>query len=344
MEDWKVAKTVASKAKSAQKSAREEVQLSPTVSDEATALKSQFEKEGLIVLPATPTQTITSTQPVATQIQPSTTTPFQPSTTTPFQPSTATPFQPSTLAQFQPSALAQFQSSPVFNTPPGHIPIGAVYGNYNSPNHPSSETSWSGGMNLYRHSSFTGEDAMELGRSSTPSSSSGDYQNLWGEIRKLRNQMDQVRSVLKLKKKLKAKTSSESACYPPTPTDSPLEMDTSGTKGCWLGERGTGQSTFIESLYQEDIARAENDGTTPAKLAVNLLCALFSQEDISTGNCTQPRKPGIMLLDQKKMCGIRYHVNYRFPCAKQDEPRRWNNLLTKNLNAKCRSKRLPQDS
>ncbi len=31
-------------------------------------------------------------------------------------------------------------------------------------------------MNLYRHSSFTGEDAMELGRSSTPSSSSGDYQ------------------------------------------------------------------------------------------------------------------------------------------------------------------------
>ena len=109
------------------------------------------------MLPATPTQTITSTQPVATQIQPSTTTqiqpstitpfqpstttPFQPSTTTPFQPSTATPFQPSTLAQFQPSALAQFQSSPVFNTSPGHIPIGAVYGNYNSPNHPSSEVS-----------------------------------------------------------------------------------------------------------------------------------------------------------------------------------------------------------
>ena len=101
------------------------------------------------MLPATPTQTITSTQPVATQIQPSTTTPFQPSTTTPFQPSTttpfqpstATPFQPSTLAQFQPSALAQFQSSLVFNTPPGHIPIGAVYGNYNSPNHPSSEVS-----------------------------------------------------------------------------------------------------------------------------------------------------------------------------------------------------------
>ena len=50
---------------------------------------------------------------------------------------------------------------------------------------------------------------------------------------------------------------------------------------------------------------AENVSTSPNKLAVNLLTALFSHEELSTGNCTKAMRSDIVLLDQEKIQAIR---------------------------------------
>ena len=41
----------------------------------------------------------------------------------------------------------------------------------------------------------------------------------------------------------------------------------------------------MRGVTQEQVLAAENDGTTPEKLAVNLLLALFTESELSTGNC-----------------------------------------------------------
>ena len=52
---------------------------------------------------------------------------------------------------------------------------------------------------------------------------------------------------------------------------------------------------------------AENEGTSPDKLATKRLMCMFTKED---GNCTPPRKEGIKLLDQKRILGIRCMFTY----------------------------------
>ena len=41
-----------------------------------------------------------------------------------------------------------------------------------------------------------------------------------------------------------------------------------------------------KGLRPDDLLAAENDGTTPQKLAVNLLNVLFDKKEISEKNCT----------------------------------------------------------
>ena len=53
------------------------------------------------------------------------------------------------------------------------------------------------------------------------------------------------------------------------------------------------------------LSAAENAGTTPEALAVQLLTAIFTDEELQTGNCTKPRKSGIVQLDQVKIKAIR---------------------------------------
>ena len=44
---------------------------------------------------------------------------------------------------------------------------------------------------------------------------------------------------------------------------------------------------------------------SPQKLAVNLLTAMFSHTELASGNCTKAIRDDILLLDQKKIQGIR---------------------------------------
>ena len=53
------------------------------------------------------------------------------------------------------------------------------------------------------------------------------------------------------------------------------------------------------------IRTAENSSSTPEKLAVSLLQALFSEEELRHGDCSQPLREGILLLDQEMVRRIR---------------------------------------
>ena len=58
----------------------------------------------------------------------------------------------------------------------------------------------------------------------------------------------------------------------------------------------------IPGLTPTLLSAAENAGTTPEALAVNLLTTIFKEEELRQG---KPRKPGITQLDQVKVKGIR---------------------------------------
>ena len=53
------------------------------------------------------------------------------------------------------------------------------------------------------------------------------------------------------------------------------------------------------------IRQAENASKTAESLAVNLLLAMFSEEELKKGNCTTPRREDITLLDQNRVSAIR---------------------------------------
>lgn len=75
--------------------------------------------------------------------------------------------------------------------------------------------------------------------------------------------------------------------------------------GIWLGNpRDEGERVAVD-ITPEELSRAENMGTTPEKLGIQLLFVLFTKEQLSKGNPTKPRKPGIQLLDQTKIKAIR---------------------------------------
>lgn len=48
-------------------------------------------------------------------------------------------------------------------------------------------------------------------------------------------------------------------------------------------------------------AALEDASTTPPKLAVNLLVALFTHDELAHGNCTKANRADVKLLDQIKI-------------------------------------------
>lgn len=75
--------------------------------------------------------------------------------------------------------------------------------------------------------------------------------------------------------------------------------------GVFLGNPRDPEKRVQVNLSTDQLKRAEIKGVSPEKLAVALLEVLFTFEELSTGNCTQPRKEGIRLLDATKLNGIR---------------------------------------
>ena len=58
----------------------------------------------------------------------------------------------------------------------------------------------------------------------------------------------------------------------------------------WLGNPlDITKRVEIPGLTREMLSAAENAGTTPEALAVQLLTAIFTDEELQTGNCTKPR-------------------------------------------------------
>lgn len=66
-----------------------------------------------------------------------------------------------------------------------------------------------------------------------------------------------------------------------------------------------GDHVVLQGIPEAAIRNAEVTGLCPGKLAINLLVALFSYEELSTGNCTKPSREDICLLDQVKIQAIR---------------------------------------
>ena len=78
------------------------------------------------------------------------------------------------------------------------------------------------------------------------------------------------------------------------------------TDGVYLGDpRNPHSRVFVKGITQDAIVMAENSGATPERLAVNLLTVLFTETELANGNCTKPRKDGIMQLDGTKVKAIR---------------------------------------
>lgn len=79
--------------------------------------------------------------------------------------------------------------------------------------------------------------------------------------------------------------------------------------GVWLGNPSThhseGKKVWIEGADQDWVRAAETRSYSAEKLAINLLTALYSLDELSTGSCTEPKKVNIKLLNQKKLAGIR---------------------------------------
>ena len=61
----------------------------------------------------------------------------------------------------------------------------------------------------------------------------------------------------------------------------------------------------VMGVDKKAVQAAENCSASPEALARALLSAIFTPEEINTGNCTKPRRKDIKLLDQNKIQGIR---------------------------------------
>ncbi len=94
-------------------------------------------------------------------------------------------------------------------------------------------------------------------------------------------------------------------------------------------------------------------GVSAEKLAATLLEALFTDQELVTGNCSQPRRESIQLLDAHRVQGIRgangrlnlvlfsiFPITTSFLWREIKKGGDGRLLVQKSLNAKCRSKRL----
>eukprot|EP00731_Ephydatia_muelleri_P006670 Em0003g918a len=112
--------------------------------------------------------------------------------------------------------------------------------------------------------------------------------------------------------------------------------------GCWLGNPAATdakQRVWTTRTTPDKLASAEFTAKNAPKLALNLMWALFSDDELVNGCCT-PSPSGYKILDQTIIGGIRMHINYKFPASSLDDEKiRWKSILQGNMNAKCRSLR-----
>eukprot|EP00731_Ephydatia_muelleri_P003526 Em0001g3526a len=112
--------------------------------------------------------------------------------------------------------------------------------------------------------------------------------------------------------------------------------------GCWLGNPAATdakQRVWTTRTTPDKLASAEFTAKNAPKLALNLMWALFSDDELVNGCCT-PSPAGYKILDQTIIGGIRMHINYKFPASSLDDEKiRWKSILQGNMNAKCRSLR-----
>ena len=91
----------------------------------------------------------------------------------------------------------------------------------------------------------------------------------------------------------------------------------------------------------------------PAKFVLRMLAIFFTSSELEKSNCTKAE--GRELLDQEVIQGIKCkwittsiiftqmfcqfpdQTNYKYPVAPEEEERRWQQIVIKSLNAKCRS-------
>lgn len=72
-----------------------------------------------------------------------------------------------------------------------------------------------------------------------------------------------------------------------------------------FGDPRSSHSVSLECISPEMLLAAENSSHTPESLATQLLLALFTEQELSHGNCTKPHRSEINLLDQTKIKAIK---------------------------------------
>ena len=82
--------------------------------------------------------------------------------------------------------------------------------------------------------------------------------------------------------------------------DNKITINRSSTK-----RSSSEDSIVLQGISDIAVRNAELTGLTPGKLAVNLLVALFTPEELAKGNCTKATRDDIVLLNQEKIQGIR---------------------------------------
>ena len=68
-----------------------------------------------------------------------------------------------------------------------------------------------------------------------------------------------------------------------------------------MGNPNSGERVIVTNVPCHVIRAAENSSSTPEKLAVSLLLAVFSEEEIRCGNCSQPCKVWFIVYGVKQI-------------------------------------------
>jgi len=101
--------------------------------------------------------------------------------------------------------------------------------------------------------------------------------------------------------------------------------------GSWLGNPIQPEQRVRVSLKPGDLANIEKQATSPEKMALALLEALFSREVLAESNLSGKGKHKKKQLDPLLLFGIYCHLKYVFNIKEQDWAR-----IKQNMDAKCR--------